>query len=109
MSQLLVIKLPNGSPVPQGYTFVRTIRGMDIYNKRVQKITQNDMNELENLFNGVSVNAAPNMALVPDSTFSDDFIDSFAAFTMGGRRKRNKKSLRKSKRKKTKTKTKKRS
>lgn len=108
MSQLLVIKLPNGSSAPPGYTFVRTIRGMDIYNKRVQKITQNDMNELENLFNGVSVNAAPNMALVPDSTFSDDFIDSFAAVTIGGKMKK-KSKRRKSKRKKTKTKTKKRS
>lgn len=101
MSQLLVIKLPNGSPAPSGYTFVRTIRGMDIYNKRIQKVTQNDFNELDDLFKSMNVNAQPNMAVVPDSTFSDAFIDSFAAFTMGG--KRNKKSKRmKSKRMKTK-------
>ena len=108
MSQLLVIKLPNGSPSPPGYTFVRTIRGVDVYNKQIQKVTQNDINELDDLFKSINVNATPNIAVVPDSTFSDDFINAFAAVTMGGKRKMKgkmkRKSLRKSKRKKTKTK-----
>lgn len=104
MSQLLVIKLPNGSQAPPGYAFVRTIRGMDIYNKQIQKVTQNDFNELDNLFKSMNVNAAPNMAVVPDATFSDAFINSFANFTMGGKRNKNKKSIRKSKRNKRKTK-----
>lgn len=103
MSQLLVIKLPNGSPSPPGYTFVRTIRGIDVYNKQIQKVTQNDINELDDLFKSINVNATPNIAVVPDSTFSDDFINAFAAVTMGGRRSnKSKRNKMKSKRKKTK-------
>lgn len=94
MSQFVVIKLPTGSPPPLGYNFVRTIRGIDVYNKQIPKLTKGDIDDLDSFFGNMSMAAAPNVAIVPASTLSDDFINAFANSNIGGKRKGRRKSKR---------------
>ena len=46
MSQVIIIKLPTGSNPPAGFQLVKTLRGIDIYHKTIQKINANDINDL---------------------------------------------------------------
>ena len=56
MGKHIVLKLPIGSCPPSSeYKFVRTIRGMNIYNKEIPEITKQDIDELAGMLNAVQV------------------------------------------------------
>lgn len=85
-SQVVVIKVPTGSQPPLGYTFVRTIRDKDIYNKTIPKITTRDIDDLDVFFTNMNMNGSENVAIVPESNM-DGFIQSLEQMSLGGRRK----------------------
>ena len=89
MSQVAIIKLPKGQNPPMGYTPVRELRNAVVYHKVIQTVTENDMDELTNMFqSNVSV------ALIPVNQ-EDDFINQLASMTLGGKS-RKRKNLKKS-------------
>lgn len=104
-SQVVVIKVPTGSQPPLGYTFVRTIRDKDIYNKIISKITERDINDLDVFFTNMNMNGSENVAIVPESNM-DGFIQSLQQMSLGGRRKTRKSRKGRKSRKSRKTKRK---
>jgi hypothetical protein len=110
MVKVIVLKLPTGSPAPPGYTFVRSTRTLDFYNKSVPTITKSDMDDLASLFGSFGMNAnvpiaaapaeKPAVAIVED-TEVDDLLKAFGGLGVGGRRR---KATRKQKRKSRKSK-----
>ena len=56
MGKHVVLKLPIGSSPPSAdYKFIRTIRGMNIYNKEVIEITKDVVDELSGMFDAVQI------------------------------------------------------
>ena len=104
-SQVVVIKVPMGSPAPLGYTFVRTIRDKDIYNKIIPKITERDIDDLDVFFTNMNMNGSENIAIVPESNM-DGFIQSLEQMSLGGKRKMKKSRKGRKSRKSRKTKRK---
>ena len=94
MSQVVVIKVKTGTPPPIGYTFVRTIRGLDIYNKIIPKITTTEVDELSNYFNTMNMNMNDNIAII-SQTDEDAFLSALEKMTIGGRRKSRRKMTKK--------------
>ena len=88
MSQVVLLKLPSGSAVPTGYSYVRTTRSGDIYHKVISTVTPSEIDELNALFGQFGVN----VAVVPAST-EDAFLNAFAGMSVGGNRKRKQKTL----------------
>jgi hypothetical protein len=88
MSQVVLLKLPTGSSVPPGYSYVRTTRSGDIYHKVIPTVTPSEMDELNALFGQFGVN----VAVVPAST-EDEFLNAFAGMSVGGNHKRNHKTV----------------
>ena len=83
MSQVVIIKLPKGTPVPNGFNPVpvRETRSGDYYRKIVQVVSKVEVDELSNLFNQLGVN---NVAIVTQSD-ENDFLNAFAGLSMGGK------------------------
>jgi len=52
-----VLRVPKGSPAPDGYTFARTTRGGDIYNKKVEIMSIGDLTAM--FGSSASVGGAP--------------------------------------------------
>jgi len=98
--QVVVIKVPTGSQPPLGYTFVRTIRDKDIYNKTIPKITAREIDDLDAFFTNMNMNGSENVAIVPESNM-DGFIQSLEQMSLGGRRKKTRKSRKSKKSKKS--------
>ena len=75
---LKVMKVPKGSPAPPGYTFVRSIRGGDIYNIK-KEVTVEDLTAMfgsSASMGGVPVFASSGQADVAISSASDDQLDA---------------------------------
>ena len=106
MTKVIVLKLAKGSPAPPGYTFVRSTRTLDFYNKTIPTITKSDMDELASLFGSVGIIGntpiapAPAVAIVDESELGG-LLNSFSKLGVGGRRR---KATRKQKRKSHKSK-----
>jgi hypothetical protein len=83
MSQVVLLKLPTGSSVPPGFSYVRTTRSGDIYHKVIPTVTPSEMDDLNALFGQFGVN----VAVVPAST-EDEFLNAFAGMSVGGNRPR---------------------
>lgn len=99
MSQVVFIKLKEGIPAPPGYTEVRSMRGIKIYQKVIPQVTSQEIDDLNNLFNNMGVNSAENMAIVPqmyEDAFLSSLEQSLGQMTIGGKKRR--KSRRKAKR-----------
>jgi histidyl-tRNA synthetase len=101
MSQVIIIKLPTGSNPPAGFQLVKTLRGIDIYHKTIQKINANDINDLNNMFNNLGIDSANNVAIVPEID-ENAFIESLQNLSMGGKRRSRSKKSRSRKSKKSK-------
>jgi hypothetical protein len=89
MSQVIIIKLPTGSNPPSGFQLVKTLRGIDIYHKTIQKINANDINDLNNMFNNLGIDSANNVAIVPEvdeNAFIEALNQSLQNLSMGGKR-----------------------
>jgi len=56
MSQVVFIKLKNNIPAPPGYTEVKSIRGIKIYQKVIPQITSKEINGINSLFNNMRLN-----------------------------------------------------
>ena len=72
------MKVPKGSPAPPGYTFVRSIRGGDIYNIK-KEVTVEDLTAMfgsSASMGGVPVFASSGQADVAISSASDDQLDA---------------------------------
>ena len=90
----IVLKVPRGSPVPQGYTYVRSLRTMNVYKKNAAApVPQAQINELEEMFARMGVNAR----LEP----VDDLEKALAGLMMGGRKRTTRKHARTSKTRKS--------
>jgi hypothetical protein len=108
MAKVIVLKLPKGSPAPAGYTYVRSTRTLDFYNKTVQTVTKSDMDDLSALFGSMGVvgntpiapASGPAVAIVEDSEV-DSLMRSFGGLGVGGRRRKATRKSRKSKAKKS--------
>ena len=97
MAKVIVLKLPKGAPAPAGYTYVRSTRTLDFYNKTVQTVTKTDMDDLASLFGtmGVVGNTPiaaapaerPAVAIVEDTEVSA-LMNAFGGLGMGGRRRK---------------------
>jgi hypothetical protein len=95
MTKVIVLKLAKGSPAPPGYTFVRSTRTLDFYNKSVPTITKSDMDDLASLFGSVGIIGntpiapapAPAVAIVDESELGG-LLNSFSKLGVGGRRRK---------------------
>jgi hypothetical protein len=104
MAKVIVLKLAKGTPAPPGYTYVRSTRTLDFYNKTVQTVTKTDMDDLASLFGtmGVVGNTPiapverPAVAIVEDTEVSA-LMNAFGGLGMGGRRRKASRKSRKSK------------
>jgi hypothetical protein len=88
MSQVVLLKLPSGASPPTGYSFVRTTRSGDIYHKVIPTITTSEIDELNTLFGKFGVD----VAVVPSST-EDEFLNTFARMSLGGKQTRKQKTV----------------
>jgi hypothetical protein len=78
---LKVMKVPKGSPAPTGYTFVRSIRGGDIYNVKKEVMSVADLTAMfgsSASMGGVPVFASSGQADVAMTSASDDQLDALA-------------------------------
>lgn len=96
MSQVVIIKLPSGSNAPIGYELVKTLRGTDIYHKTIRKVSASDINDLNNLFDNLGINASENVAIVPEvdeDAFMNALIGNMAEVRIGtgGKRRKSRK------------------
>ena len=54
----LILKVPKGTPAPPGFTFVRTLRTMNIYKKKeAEPVPQSAIDDLMNMFSRMNVKA----------------------------------------------------
>ena len=84
---IVVVKVPVGSIAPNGFTFVRSVRGKDIYQKDVKEVSKKQVDDLADLFGGLNVQVLP----------EDEVSRLFEDMKLGGkRRSRRKRRTRKS-------------
>lgn len=84
---IVVVKVPVGSAAPNGFTFVRSVRGKDIYQKDVKEVSKKQVDDLASLFGGLNVQVLP----------EDEVSRLFEDMKLGGkRRSRRKRRTRKS-------------
>lgn len=92
---VVIMKLPTGSPEPgRGYTLVRSLKGIDIYNKKVVQITKQDIDDLSSMFGNVGV-SNKNVLIVPEEQTDaamDFLIGSMGSIGLGGKMRKTKKS-----------------
>jgi len=88
---IVVVKVPVGSTPPNGFTFVRSVRGKDIYQKDVKDVSKKQVDDLADLFGGMNVQVLP----------EDEVSRLFEGMTLGGKRKSKRRRTRKSKRRRT--------
>ena len=94
MSQVVILKLPSGSNAPVGYQLVKTLRGIDIYHKIINKVSASDINDLNSLFDNLGINASENVAIVPavdEDAFMKALIVNMADVRLGGKRRKSRK------------------
>ena len=99
MSQVVFIKLKDTLPAPPGYTEVRSMRGIKVYQKVIPQVTSQEIDDLNGLFNSMGVNSAENVAIVPqmyEDAFLSSLEQSLGQMTLGGKKRR--KTRRKGKR-----------
>ena len=92
MSQVIFIKLKNTDPAPPGYTEVRSMRGIKIYEKVINHVTQQEIDDISNLFNTIGVNSSENMAIVPkmyENAFLFSLEQSLEKMSIGGKKYKN--------------------
>lgn len=97
--QVVFIKLKEGVPAPPGYTEVRSMRGIKIYQKVIPQVTSQEIDDLNSLFNNMGVSSAENVAIVPqmyEDAFYLSLEQSLGKMSLGGKKRR--KSRRKVKR-----------
>ncbi len=83
----VVLKLPNGQPPPMDYTFVRTVRGYDVYHKMVDKPTAKEINdELSDLLSKFTMSQTPVPVEVSVADNEQQLEQLFGQLTMGGGR-----------------------
>lgn len=52
----LILKVPKGTPAPPGFTYVRTLRTMNIYKKKeAEPVPQSTIDDLMNMFSRMNV------------------------------------------------------
>lgn len=88
MSQVVFIKLKEGVPAPPGYTEVRSMREIKIYQKVIPQVTSQEIDDLNSLFNNMGVNSAENVAIVPqmyEDAFLSSLEQSLGQMTLGGK------------------------
>ena len=78
--EVVVIKIKEGSTPPSGFTFIRNIRGMDIYHKSIQGVSKKNIDELADIFGNMNVQVLP----------EDEISRLMGSMTLGGRRRRRK-------------------
>ena len=76
--EVVVIKIKEGSAPPSGFTFIRNLRGMDIYHKNVQGISKKNIDDLADLFGNMNVQILP----------EDEITNLMGSMSFGGRRRR---------------------
>lgn len=90
----IVLKVQKGAPAPAGYTFVRSLRTMNIYKKNAPApVPQAQIDELEAMFAQMGVNARVEPV--------DDLERALAGLVVGGKQKNTRKNKRKSKKNKS--------
>lgn len=77
-NEVVIIKIPEGSIPPAGFVFIRNIRGKDIYQKDVQKVSKKQVDDLADLFGGLNVQILP----------EDEISRLMTGMSIGGRRKK---------------------
>ena len=87
-NEIVVVKIPEGSSPPSGFTFVRNIRGKDIYQKNVQSVSKKQVDDLADLFGGLNVQILP----------EDEISRLLNGMSIGGRRKKRTRRMRKTRR-----------
>ena len=92
---IVVVKVPVGSTPPNGFTFVRSVRGKDIYQKDMKDVSKKQVDDLADMFGGLNVQVLP----------EDEVSRLFEGMSIGGkrrsRRRRTKKTRKSSKSKKS--------
>ena len=76
--EVVVIKIKEGSTPPSGFTFIRNIRGMDIYHKSKQGVSKKNIDELADIFGNMNVQVLP----------EDEISRLMGNMSLGGRRRR---------------------
>jgi hypothetical protein len=80
-NEVIVVKLKEGSTPPSGFTFIRNLRGKDIYQKKVQNISKKNIDDLVDLFGNMNVEVLP----------EDEISRLMGSMSLGGSRRRRKK------------------
>lgn len=89
----IIVKLPKGSQAPPGFTFVRTLRTMNIFKKNeAQPVPQSAIDDLMNMFSRMNVKAQVSV--------ENDLNAAMSRMAIGGARKsrKSRKSTRKTRR-----------
>lgn len=81
--QVVILRVAKGSPAPEGFEFVRSTRSGDIYHKKLNVVTKEEVDDLTSLFGSIGID---NVAVIPVSE-EDHFLNSFAGLTLGGAKK----------------------
>lgn len=87
-NQVIVVKLKEGSTPPSGFTFIRNLRGKDIYQKNVQTVSKKNIDDLADIFGNMNVHVVP----------EDEVTRLMGSITIGGRRRKTRKTRRKTRR-----------
>ena len=81
---VIVVKLNEGSTPPSGFTFIRNIRGKDIYHKNVQNVSKKNIDDLADIFGNMNVQVLP----------EDEITNLMGNMSLGGTRRRKQRSRR---------------
>lgn len=86
--QVVILRVPKGSPAPQGFEFIRSTRSGDIYHKKVAVVTKEEVDDLASLFGSIGID---NVAVIPVSE-EQNFLNSFAGLSLGGAKRKSRKN-----------------
>lgn len=97
VSVVIVKKVAKGSPAPDGFTFVRSTRAGDIYQKTE---TKTSMDDLASMFGSMGVGTSATAQVVPDqpaaaaivqqlqTTPEEQLLAALGGLSIGGRRRK---------------------
>ena len=94
-TKFVVARVQPGTAPPMGYTFVRNLRGVDIYQMQLPEVTPVD--QLAELFGNMGM--GPGVIGVVEANGVDELTNMINGLNMGGRRRKTRKNRRKSQRK----------
>jgi hypothetical protein len=83
---IVVVKVPVGSSPPNGFTFVRSVRGKDIYQKDIKDVSKKQVDDLTDIFGGLNVQVLP----------EDEVSRLLESMTLGGKRRSRRRRTKKS-------------